>query len=199
MLKLGALTGAGIAAGGFAVGLPGVSGTLAQTPEPTMGGSISMSLADQDVQSFDPPAPVDNMSIWTMLLIYDQLVRVDATGTAIEPGLAESWSANDDATAYTFLLRDATFHDGSPVKASDVAFSLMRAKDYEGGAWNFLFSAVESVDAPDDKTVVINLANPWAPLEADLAMFSASVIPQALVEAQGDDFFQNPVGMCHLP
>ena len=122
---------------------------LAQTPEPVMGGSSRMSLADQDVQSFDPPAPVDNMSIWTMLLIYDQLVRVDADGTAIEPGLAESWSANDDGHRYTFKLRDANFHDGTPVTADDVAFSLMRAKNYEGGRVGFIFSAIESVDAPD--------------------------------------------------
>lgn len=194
LLKMGAFAGAGIAAGGFAAGMPVASRTLAQSPEPMLGGTVSMSLADQDVLSFDPPAPIDNMSIWTMLLLYDQLVRVDATGTAIEPGLAESWSANEDATAYTFLLRDATFHDGSPVKASDVAYSLMRARDYPGGAWSFIFFAIESVDAPDDKTVVINLNKSWAPLEADLAMFSGSVIPQALVEAQGDDFFQKPVG-----
>lgn len=194
LLKMGAFAGAGIAAAGVAPGVTPRFAALAQDSEPVMGGTVSMSLADQDVQSFDPPAPIDNMSIWTMLLIYDQLVRVDATGTAIEPGLATEWSASDDGTAYTFTLRDATFHDGSAVKASDVAFSLMRAKNYEGGAWSFIFSAIDSVDAPDDKTVVINLTGPWAPLEADLAMFSGSVIPQALVEAGGDDFFQKPVG-----
>jgi peptide/nickel transport system substrate-binding protein len=153
-----------------------------------------MSLADSDATSFDPPVPVDNMAIWTMLLFYDQLVRVNADGTAVEPGLAESWSGNEEATQFTFNLRDATFHDGSPVTASDVAFSIMRARDMEGGAWNFILSAIESIDAPDDKTAVINLSKPWAPLEADLAMFSASIIPQALVEEQGEDFFQHPIG-----
>jgi peptide/nickel transport system substrate-binding protein len=75
-----------------------------------------------------------------------------------------------------------------------VAFSIMRARDMDGGAWNFILSAIESIDAPDDKTAVINLSKPWAPLEADLAMFSASIIPQALVEEQGEDFFQHPIG-----
>lgn len=194
LLKMGALGGAGLAAAGLMPRTGFSTRALAQDSEPVMGGTVSMSLADSDATSFDPPVPVDNMSIWTMLLFYDQLVRVNADGSAIEPGLAESWSGNDDATQFTFTLRDANFHDGTPVKASDVAFSIMRAKDMEGGAWNFILSAIDSIDAPDDKTAVINLSKPWAPLEADLAMFSASIIPQALVEAQGEDFFQKPVG-----
>ncbi|MCA9860193.1 MAG: ABC transporter substrate-binding protein, partial [Thermomicrobiales bacterium] len=84
--------------------------------------------------------------------------------------------------------------DGSPVTASDVAFSILRAKNQEGGAWNFILSAIDTIEAPDDKTAVIKLSKPWAPLEADLAMFSASIIPQSLVEEQGDDFFQHPIG-----
>ncbi len=194
LMKMGALGGAGIAAAGLLPHAGLSSRALAQDSEPVMGGTVSMSLADSDATSFDPPVPVDNMSIWTMLLFYDQLVRVNAEGTAIEPALAESWSGNDEATEYTFNLRDATFHDGSPVTSADVAFSILRAKDYEGGAWNFILSAIDTIDTPDEKTAVIKLSKPWAPLEADLAMFSASIIPQALVEAQGEDFFQNPIG-----
>src|SRR5215207_7391760 len=194
LIKMGAFGGAGFAAAGLLPYAGLTTSTLAQDSEPVMGGTVSMSLADSDATSFDPPVPVDNMSIWTMLLFYDQLVRVNAEGTAVEPGLAESWSGNEEATQFTFNLRNATFHDGSPVTASDVAFSILRAKDMEGGAWNFILSAIESIDAPDDKTAIINLSKPWAPLEADLAMFSASIIPQALVEEQGEDFFQNPVG-----
>jgi peptide/nickel transport system substrate-binding protein len=194
LIKMGAFGGAGLAAAGLLPHAGFSTRALAQDTEPVMGGTVSMSLADSDATSFDPPVPVDNMSIWTMLLFYDQLVRVNADGSAVEPGLAESWSGNEEATQFTFNLRDATFHDGSPVTASDVAFSIMRARDMEGGAWNFILSAIESIDAPDDKTAVINLSKPWAPLEADLAMFSASIIPQALVEEQGEDFFQHPIG-----
>lgn len=194
LIRAGAFAGSGLIAAGLLPHAGRSMLTLAQDAEPMMGGTVSMSLADSDATSFDPPVPVDNMSIWTMLLFYDQLVRVNADGTAIEPCLAESWSGNEDATEYTFNLRDATFHDGSPVTASDVAFSIMRAKDLPGGAWNFILSAIESIDAPDDKTAVIKLSKPWAPLEADLAMFSASIIPQKLVEEQGDAFFRNPIG-----
>ncbi|MEZ4530279.1 MAG: ABC transporter substrate-binding protein [Thermomicrobiales bacterium] len=194
LIKMGALGGAGLAAAGLMPRVVPVSHAGAQESEPMMGGTLSMSLADSDATTFDPPLPVDNMAIWTMLLFYDQLVRANADGSAVEPGLAESWSADEAGTQYTFNLRDATFHDGSPVKASDVVFSLMRLKSLEDGPWAFIYVAIDSVEAPDDKTVLINLSQPWAPLEADLAMFCASIIPQALVEAQGDEFFQHPIG-----
>ena len=187
--------GAGILAAGLAPRASILSGVAsAQDAEPVSGGSISMSLADQDAQSFDPPAPIDNMSIWTMLLFYDQLVRVNSDGTAIEPGLAESWSASEDGTVYTFNLREATFHDGTPVTAADVAYCIDRAINLEGGAWSFIYSALSSVEATDEKTVVMTLVGPWAPLEADLAMFTASIYPKAAHEEQGDDLFQNPIG-----
>lgn len=194
LIRMGAMGGAGLAAAGFLPKVGTSRVTLAQDAEPKLGGTITMSMADSDATSFDPPVPVDNMAIWTMLLFYDQLVRVNADGSAIEPGLAETWSANEDATEYTFNLREAAFHDGSPVKASDVAFSIMRARNLEGGAWGFILSAIEAIDAPDDKTAIIKLNKPWAPLEADLAMFSASILPQALVEKQGEEFFQHPIG-----
>ncbi|MCC6943716.1 MAG: ABC transporter substrate-binding protein [Thermomicrobiales bacterium] len=194
LIKAGALGGAALVTAGLMPRVASVPVAYAQDAEPVLGGTITMSMADSDATSFDPPLPVDNMAIWTMLLFYDQLVRANADGTAVEPGLAESWSADETGTQYTFNLRDAVFHDGSPVKASDVVFSLMRLKNLEDGPWGFIYVAVESVEAPDDKTVLVNLSQPWAPLEADLAMFCASIIPQALVEEQGDDFFQHPVG-----
>ena len=166
----------------------------AQEGEPKMGGSITMSLADDDVQSFDPIPVYDNMSIWTMLLIYDQLIRVAPDGLSLEPGLATEWSASEDGLTYTFALRDAMFHDGTPCKASDVAFCLNRAAFGESSSWAFIFSAIDKIEAPDDKTVVITLKSVWVPLEADLALFGASVFPQAAYEAQGEELWQAPIG-----
>jgi len=195
LLKMGAFGGMGIALGSVAV----TSGTFvrstsAQEAEPTLGGSIAMSLADDDVQNFDPIIPTDNMSIWTMLLIYDQLIRVGADGTSLEPGLAESWTKSDDGLVYTFTLRDATFHDGTACTSADVVYCINRLVMLEESGWSFLFSAVSTVEGPDPKTVVITLSTPWAPFEADLALFGASIIPKAAHEAQGEALFQAPVG-----
>ncbi|HKG24527.1 MAG TPA: ABC transporter substrate-binding protein, partial [Thermomicrobiales bacterium] len=189
----GGLAGGALVLGGGNV-RPLVGTAVAQDAQPKSGGSIAMSLADADASNFDPPIPIDNMAIWTMLLFYDQFVRVAPDGHSIEPGLAETWEASADGLTYTFHLRDATFHDGTPCTAEDAAYCVNRAAKAEGTAWNFILSVIDTVTAPDPKTVVITLKNVWAPIEADLAMFTASIYPKAAHEAKGDELFQHPIG-----
>jgi len=193
MLGIGSgMAAAALANGGF----PMIQTAAAQddSGDPVIGGKLIMSLADRDVDTFDPIISTFNMSIWTSLLIYDQLVRVGPDGTSIEPGLAETWSHSDDGLTYTFSLRDTTFHDGSPVTADDVVYSLDRALTSETSTWRSLISVVDTMTAVDDKTVEIKLSDVWAPFEADLAFVAFSIFPQAALESQGDDFFQHPIG-----
>jgi peptide/nickel transport system substrate-binding protein len=159
-----------------------------------LGGSLAMSLADSDVQNFDPIVPTDNMSIWTMLLIYEQLIRVSPDGASLEPGLAESWERSEDGLTYTFTLRASTFHDGTPVTGDDVAYSLNRVAFDETSTWKDMVSVVDAITAVDEKTVEITLTKAWVPFEADLALFSCSIIPKAAHEAQKEELFQAPIG-----
>ena len=175
-------------------GLLPVTAIAAQEEEPILGGSISLSLADDDVQSFDPIIPTDNMSIWTMLLIYDQLIRVAPDGISLEPGLAESWTISDDLLTYTLTLRETTFHDGTTVVADDVVHSLDRAAHDELSTWASMVTAVSTITAPDPKTVVITLNSVYTPFEADLALFACSIIPKAAHEAQKEELFNKPIG-----
>lgn len=197
--RRGVLTSAGFAAGALAIG-GGAALTspapraFAQDGEPKYGGSIAMSLADDDVSTFDPIIPFDNMAIWTMLLIYDQVIRVGPDGLSLEPGLAESWEVSDDGLTYTFTIREANFHDGTPVTANDVAFCLNRTAFDEASSMTFFFAAVENFEATDERTVVATLNDVWVPFEADLALFGASIYPQAAFEAQGDDLWEAPIG-----
>jgi peptide/nickel transport system substrate-binding protein len=194
LLRVGAFGGGAIVLSGVAAtGRPFLQSAAAQD-QPKSAGKVAMSLADQDVQNFDPIIPTDNMSIWTMLLIYDQLIRVASDGKSLEPGLAEKWDVSQDGLTYTFHLRDAKFHDGSPVTADDVVYSLTRVVQSKDSQWSFLFSAVDKVEASDPKTAVIRLKTVWAPFESDLALFGASIIPQKLHQAQQAQLFQKPVG-----
>lgn len=193
LIKMGAMGGSAIALAGALGSATPFVGSVSAQDAPKMGGSISMSLADSDASSFDPPVPPDNMAIWTMLLFYDQLVRVAPDGLSLEPGLATEWSASDDGLHYTFKLRDAAFHDGTPVTSADIKYCLERAAKGET-AWQFILSVIDTVDTPDEKTAVINLSSVWAPFEADLAIFAASIFPKAAHEAQGDALFDAPIG-----
>lgn len=198
LLQIGALGGAGMAVGlNPGLRVPAAVASVARqdaSPTPKSGGAITMSLADQDMTSFDPPVPPDNMSIWTMLLIYDQLIRVAPDGLSLEPGLAESWEASDDGKTYTFKLREATFHDGTDFSAEDAAFCIERAARAEGTPWQFILQVVDTAEVIDPRTLALHLKSVWAPFEADLAMFSASIFPKKAYDAQGDKLFEHPIG-----
>lgn len=74
-----------------------------------------------------------------------------------QPYLAESWEFTNDGLTLTLNLVDnAVFHDGVAIKASDVAFSIEMNK--ASHPFSTMFGPVESVDTPDDTTVVINLS-----------------------------------------
>ncbi len=188
LLKAGAFAVAGAALG--RAGGPVVRSAVAQA-EPQAGGRVSMTLYT-DVFSFDPPVPTDNPSIWTMLNVYDQLTRVAPGSREVEPGLAESWESSADGLTWTFHLREGKLPDGTPVTSEDVVFSLERI--FASATWGFLFAAFESVTPVDERTVTIQLSQPWAPMLADLSLYGASILPKRLVEEQGDAFFNAPVG-----
>ena len=120
--------------------------------------------------------------------IYDQLVRVDNSGTTLEPALAEKWEISPDGLTYTFHLRkDVIFSDGTPLKASDVKFSIDRAKTNKKSGWTFTLEPLKEITTPDDSTVVMTLTQPWAPFLADIAMFNSSIISEAFAKKIGED------------
>jgi peptide/nickel transport system substrate-binding protein len=187
LLKAGAFA---TAAGFAGVGRPLLRSAAAQD-QPTQGGSVVMTLYT-DVFSFDPIVPSDNPSIWTMLNVYDQLTRVAPGSQSVEPGLAASWENSADLLTWTLHLRDAKFADGTAVTTDDVVYSLNRI--FTSPNWSFLFTAFKNVTAPDPKTIQITLSQPWAPMLADLSLYGASIVPKAVVESKGDDFFNAPYG-----
>lgn len=94
----------------------------------------------------------------------EPLVGTAPDGTvSAERGLAESWTISDDSLVYTFKLRpDVKWHDGKAFTSDDVVFSLaerFRAKD---AICTFcrLLASIDTVEAPDDLTVVVTLTEP---------------------------------------
>jgi peptide/nickel transport system substrate-binding protein len=150
---------------------------------PTPGGTFRFG-RNEDSVTFDPVATFYNSDIWLLQSVYEQLLRVAPNGTELEPSLATSWDISPDGLTYTFHLRQGvTFHDGSPMKASDVKFSMERAKNDPNNIWTFTMVALEEVTTPDDATVVAKLNQPWAPFLADIAMFNCAVMPEAWAKA----------------
>ena len=167
----------------------------------TLGGSLLLgtdqALADniltigrrEDGTTMDPIKTSQNVDFWIFGNLYDVLVRVDKTGTKLEPGIAEKWDISSDGTVYTFHLRDAKFSDGSPITAKDVAFSLTRIRDNKESLWIETYSVMKTIEAKDDKTLVITLKQPAAPFLASLAMPGAAILSEKDVTAQGEEAY----------
>lgn len=97
--------------------------------EVTPGGTLRFAVGS-DQGCVDPQQVGSNDTIYSIRHLVDSLTDQDPETGEIVPWLAESWEVDDDASAYTFTLRDgATFSDGTPVDAEAVKANLDRAQD----------------------------------------------------------------------
>ena len=120
--------------------------------------------------------------------VVESLVEKQADGS-VAPMLAESWEVSDDGTVYTFAIREAKFHDGSNLDSADVVSSLDANRGGEGDITT-PFDAVASIEATDDRTVVVTLNQPSQAFLNGMATISSAIIP----EGTRDDIAQGPVG-----
>ena len=118
---------------------------------------------DADVDTLHPTDFSTTVEMNVLNQIYDTLMYFNPDGTEDpQPRIAESYEISDDGLDYTFHLRDdVTFHDGTPVTADDVVFSieLYKASEYQGSQ----ISMLSSVEATDEHTVVCHLDTPYSP------------------------------------
>jgi peptide/nickel transport system substrate-binding protein len=118
-------------------------------------------------------------------LVYDTLVSLDLDGS-YQPSLATSWTVSDDERTWTLELVDgATFHDGEPLTASDVRYSLELWRDTDD--FPFLSSypdAFVDIQAPDDRTLTITTEEPIGNLESRLVF--AYIVPEHVWSAVDD-------------
>lgn len=106
---------------------------------------------------------------------------------ATTPDLATAWTLSLDRLTWTITIReDAKFSDGTPLTARDVAFTFTKAAT-AGGTLDL--TEMVSATAPDDKTVVIRLKQPWITFAENF--YALGIVPAS---KYGADYARNPIG-----
>jgi len=161
--------------------------TAQETPTP---GGTAIVVLGSDPEHLNPGISTSYPVGAVAANIYSGLVRQRADGVP-EGDLADSWTVSDDNLVYTFTLRPANFHDGTPVTSADVVFSMTDVLAPNHGRFITAYNKIASIAAPDASTVVITLSEPYAPLIGLLTVFDAPILPKHLYE--GTDPLTNPV------
>jgi peptide/nickel transport system substrate-binding protein len=155
-------------------------------PGAAQGNNTLIMARAVDATGLDPHLQTAFASLRLLDLIYEPLVRTDAD-LNIVPALAESWEFSDDGMTLTFHLRQGvTFHDGSAFTSEDVIASLNRILDEAtGAATRSNLLSIDSMEAPDDYTVVLHLNLADVPLVAALSSRNAAILSSDVI-ANGD-------------
>ena len=188
-------TGVGIA------GLAGASRRASVTRAEAAGGDKAQPGGQLVVATWDEPISLDPVNtaaggLNPVRLLFDTLV-VQGGDFAPHPGVAESWTVSPDGRAYTFRLkRNVRFHDGTPLDAEAVKFSLDRATSPQAKA-SFTISLAgtyQATEVIDDRTARVVLTQPYAAFLDGLAEGYHSIVSPTAAAKYGRDFDRNPVG-----
>ena len=164
----------------------------AAEPEPAApddsrrGGTLVIALSD-DPGHFNPGITTGFNVHAVTGSIFNGLVELDDNANP-HSDLAERWEVSDDSTRYTFHLADGVrWHDGEPMTSADVKFTFENILlDYHSRTKGGLSGILESIDTPDDTTVVFNFTQPYAALLQRLNSTEAPILPKHVYEGVDD-------------
>ena len=135
-----------------------------------------------EVKWVDPHWTTANITQQHAYMIYETLFALDAKGNP-RPQMVDTFRMSPDKLTYTFVLRNGLkWHDGQPVRAIDAVASLKRwaVKDAAGQK---LMAKTASLEATDDKTLVLKLKEPYGLVLRALAK-EYSYVPFIIPERQ---------------
>lgn len=145
-----------------------------------------------DLATLDPADTAAIPTLDVLCGMYDSLVTYDPDMNIV-PSLATEWTQEDELN-WVFKLRDdVVFHNGDPMTAADVVYSIKRVAASAKNA--SLFSALADAVAVDDYTVKFTLSGPAPTFLNNLANTAAAILPEKYMTDNGEEIITTaPVG-----
>lgn len=178
---------------------------------PTKGGTLKYYI--NNPVSIDPFNAQETEGMQVCYNLFDTLTTYDFEAGELKGLAAESWEANDAADVFTFkLVQGATFHNGDPVTAKDFKFAWERVANPETNPGtpsdiSYHLAAIKgydemlagtgtelAIETPDDHTLVVTLAAPYADFPYVVTHPALSPVPSGGAADDFQTFFRAPVG-----
>lgn len=148
-----------------------------------------------DMVSFDVHDHSNTSTEAIHVNMFSYLVKNDVEGEGIVPDLATDWELVDDETWQFTLRDDAVFHNGDPVTAEDVKFTLERVAKDNTLQEHENYRQINEVEVIDDHTFLIHTNGPQPVMLNRLSRLGSGILPKEYIEENGwDHFLQEPVG-----
>ena len=140
--------------------------------------------------NLDPISRLETLSINWQQYLFDTVTKLGARGE-VKPSIAQAWK-NDSINQWTFLIRrDVKFHDGTPLTAKDVAFSITRAQTDPKSQFKSTITAVKTAIASSAYTLTVTTDRPDPLLPGHLGVIA--VVSEKNVKSN-PDWAQQPIG-----
>ena len=175
-------------------GAAGLAAAATLRPAYAAGTDLTVGVPT-NLNGLDPADVNDTLSMSACKLMMQGLYGFDRDMKLI-PVLAESYTANDTATEFTFKLRTGiSFHDGTPFDAAAVKVNFDRVTAPDAHLKrSSLFSMIAKTEAVDPATVKFTLKTPFGAFVPTIAHPAGSLMSPAAIQKYGKDISRNPVG-----
>jgi len=145
------------------------------------------------IRDYNPIMAGDGRSLLVMSMVFDALVSYDDDMNLI-PWLATDWEVSTDGLTITFnLVQNAKWHDGEPLTAEDVKFTVDFYKEQEAPYDLALMNRIESVETDGDYKVIVHMTEPYAWVLYDFE--DVPIIPKHIWQDKTWDWAVHPDAM----
>lgn len=160
-------------------------GTAAAETADASGSNTVVVAMGSGFSTLDPGYVYEKYPPMIVNACYETLFKFYSNDGEAEPCLADTYEFSEDGMTLTVTLKDGiTFASGNAMTSADVVFSINRCKNLQGNP-SFIADTIESMETPDDKTVVFHLTQPDSAILSKLTYSSLSVLDSAVVKENG--------------